>query len=237
MWSVITVAKGMWPVTKNFLDSLYETADEEIDLIYVENGSPDYVAWNEVCRWGMDHRQPRQPMKMYRFDKSVCLAAAWNTAVTMAVGNRILICNNDIVFHRHGWLQAFGSSLDDKSVGIVGMTGMSWHDVPFIQGSIFAFEREMFYVGDEVGFDTRFEFTCEEVDFNLRVQLAGKKIVQLPYLRDEGYIEHLEGATRNFYKSETTNYQRLAHRSRLEFCYKWQNHLASLGDSSIKIDD
>src|SRR3990167_6428639 len=228
MISVIVVAKGMWPVTKSFLDTLCETADEEIDLIYVENGSPDYASWNEANQWGM---RRSKPMKMYMFEEPVCLAKAWNTAFRMSVGERVLICNNDLIFHRHGWLQAFNMALDDGNVGVVGMTGMSWHNVPFIQGSIFAFRRDMFYVGDEIGFDERFEFTCEEVDFNLRVQQAGKNIVQLPYLRDDGYIEHLEGATRNFYRDQTTNYQRLAHRSRLEFCYKWLDELAARGNS------
>ncbi len=232
MFSVIVVAKGMWPVTKNFLDTLCETVDREIDLIYIENGSPDFSAWNEACKWAT-HRC--RPMKMCFFEESVCLAKAWNTAFRMSSGDRILICNNDIIFHKTGWFKEFDLALDDEGVGVVGMTGMSWHHVPFIQGSIFAFRREMFYAADEIGFDERFEFTCEEADWCLRIQKTGKRIVQLPHLKGE-YIEHLEGATRNFYRDETTNYQRLAHRSRLEFVYKWQNE-PLMGDNEIKITD
>ena len=233
MWSCIIVAKGMWPVTERCLSTLLQTTDRRLELIYVDNGTPvseSPKSWEEMSRWSTERVLP---IKMALFEDAVPLARAWNVCLRMSTGSKILICNNDLVFHKVGWLEEFEKALDDPAVGIVGVTGMSWQHTAFIQGSIFAIRREDVSPGGQFGFDERFLFTCEEVDFNLRLQRDGKRIQVLEHLKGE-YIEHLEGATRNYYKADTTAYQRLAHISRLEFCYK---HLGTLGDDSININD
>jgi len=232
-WSVIVVAKGMWSVTEQFLNTLIETTPNKVlELIYIDNGSPDRESWLNFCIWSVANKD-KIVTRPVLLEDSVNLSKAWNLGYQMSTQYKILICNNDLIFHKSGWLEAFENELQNQEVGIVGMTGMSWQNVAFIQGSIFAFRLERFLAHGELGFDERFLFTCEEVDFNHRVQLDGYKIRPLDYLKGE-YIEHLEGATRNYYKDDLIEYQRLAHISRLEFCYKW---LGTLGRDDINIHD
>lgn len=219
-WSVVVVAKGMWSFTKEFLDSFISTTGDgpSVELIYVDNGTPVYEdSWRQFSEWDGLHLFAVN--KMLKFREGVNLSRAWNEAVGVATGERVLVCNNDLCFLKPGWLDLIDIALEDKTNGVVGMTGMSWRNIPFIQGSLFAFRRELF---EEIGqFDERFEFTCEDVDFCKKAQDEGHKIHMIqPALLGE-YIFHHEGATRNYYKEDTIDYQRRAHRSRLEFCYKW----------------
>lgn|SRR3990167_7218841 len=224
-WSIVVVAKGMWPVTREFLQSLRATLPVSVELVYIDNGTPaGEDSWQAASCYLVDTPVTFCPAKMARFEgEGVNLSKAWNTAISMATAARILVCNNDLVFLKPGWLEQFEVALDDMSVGAAGMTGMSWRWVPFLQGSLFAFRKEVFeQVG---GFDERFQFTCEDVDFCKRLQAAGYRIHPIdPPLLGE-YVFHHEGATRNYYKQDIVKYQRLAHLSRLEYCYKYFDEL------------
>lgn len=219
LWSVIVVAKGMWPFTERCLNSLTQTwpTSDRLEIIYIDNGTPlGENSWQSASVWASGKQLP---VKMLRFVSPVNLSVAWNAGLDIASGENLLVINNDLIFHSPGWLEAFSSGLANLDVGIVGITGMSWSNIPFIQGSIFAFRRDIL---DRVGnFDEQFDFTCEDTDFSKRIQDNGYSIKSYEYLRG-GVIEHLEGATRNYYRDDTTKYQLLAHISRIKFCYKWQ---------------
>jgi len=230
-WSIITVARGMWHVTERFLRTVQETVGREVELIYVDNGSPDKEAWNAVSQWVVGRRE-FTPVKMIRFSPGVCLSKCWNSALDVASGERILIANNDIIFHQPGWLEKFDEVLSDSTVGVTGIVGMSFHDVPFIQGSLFAIPKTIY---DEIGeFDERFEFTCEDVDYSKRIQDKGYRIRMIePQLQPE-YLYHEGHATRNFYDkvtgaNEHSTFREMAHISRIRFCYKY--------NLKIQIDD
>lgn len=239
IWSVIVVGKGMWPVTQRCLETLLETTKgRTLDLIYLDNGSPaGEDSWERAVKWSWETYR----CKILKFDPpGVSLAHAWNVGFGMTYAQyhpegRILILNNDLFFKKAGWLDQLEVELSFEGIGITGPRGMSWFFSSFIQGSIFAFRPEMFYAGGETGFDERFVFTCEEVDFNQRIQRDGYRISQLPHLMGE-YIEHLEGATRNYYRDETTNYLRLSQLSRLEYCHKYLGKLGE-GSGAARIDD
>lgn len=238
IWSVVVVAKGMWPVTQRCLETLLETTNgKTLDLIYLDNGMPaSENSWEQAVKWSWETYK----CKVLKFEKAVSLAHAWNVGFGMTYAQyctdgAVLFINNDLIFKKSGWLEQFEIELRKEDVGITGMLGMSWFFTPFIQGSIFAIRPKQFYAGGEVGFDERFVFTCEETDINCRIQRDGYKISQLPHLKNE-YIEHMEGATRNYYRSETTAYQRLAHISRLEYSYKWLSKLGP-GSGAARIDD
>lgn len=220
MLSVIVAAKGMWPVTKNCIETLQNTLNDTCELIYLENATPATEdSWQRFSEWAVTQasRQVFSVFKMFRFKTSLPLGAVWNAGIDAAVGDPILILNNDIVFHGPGWWQELKQSLDEPGVGIVGLNGLSWHNVPFIQGCAFAVKRETFTrIGN---FDESFPFTCEEVDFCKRIQCAGLTIKSHEHLRP--LIEHLDNATRNYYQSDKEHFAELGHISRIHFCYKW----------------
>lgn len=219
LWSVVVVAKGMWSFTERCLSSLIQTwpPNDRLEIIYIDNGTPaGEYSWKLASKWSSEKNLP---IKMLRFIQPVNLSVAWNAGLDIASGDNLLVINNDLIFHSAGWLEEFSSGLSDSNVGIVGITGMSWSNIPFIQGSIFAFRRDVL---DRVGnFDEQFDFTCEDTDYSKRIQDAGYAIRSYEHLRGS-VIEHLEGATRNYYRDDTTKYQLLAHISRIKFCYKWQ---------------
>src|SRR3989304_1609916 len=125
--------------------------------------SSDKEAWNAVSQWVVGRRE-FTPVKMIRFSPGVCLSKCWNSALDVASSEQILIANNDIIFHKPGWLEKFDEVLSDPTVGVTGIVGMSWNNIPFIQGSLFAVLRGVY---DLVGpFDERFEFTCEDIDYS-----------------------------------------------------------------------
>lgn len=240
-WSVVVVAKGMWKeVTQRFIETLLETDEGLVgEIIYVENGSPDKDSWHDASSFFAERFITA---KMIWLDKELTLSGAWNTGARVASYQRLLFCNNDLWFTDSGWLSEFDSVLDDEKVGIVGITGMSWMNTPFIQGSLFGVREENLVTGvhgiqndrrslfvTEYGFDERFLFTCEDVDFSKRLQMDGLSIKSLEHLRGTK-VHHAEGATRNFYRDDTIDYQRRAHLSRIEFCYKWTYPLVQITD-------
>lgn len=225
MWTAVVVAKGMWDITQNFLDTLLETTDpgQIREIVYLDNGTPTGEhSWGSSAEWAKKNdSQTLLVTRMMGPFPPWNLSEAWNHGIHMSRwGNdKVLVCNNDISFHGPGWLNEFEAGLDEEGVGIVGTIGMSWKDTPFIQGSLLGFKRKTF--DDVGGFDTQFEFTCEDVDFAKQVAGRGLGIKAFEKFRDSGTIRHLEGATRNYYKGDTKRYQYLAHLSRLRFCYKW----------------
>ena len=235
-WSIITVARGMWHVTERFLRTVQETVGREVELIYVDNGSPDKEAWHAVSQCVVGRRE-FTPVKMIRFSPGVCLSKCWNSAFDIASGERILIANNDIIFHQLGWLEKFDEALADPTVGVTGIVGMSWNNIPFIQGSLFAVLRNVY---DLVGpFDERFEFTCEDIDYSKRIQDRGYRIHMIQPELQPDYLYHEGHATRNYYdrlagvgsnpENTYSTFREMAHISRLRFVYKW--------NLPIRIDD
>jgi len=208
----------MWPVTEKFLNSLDETIGVEYEAVYVDNGSPTKSSWFHSLGWYEEHKASK--FKSLFEAEDCCLSACWNKAIDHhSSGEYILVANNDIVFHKAGWCEQFEQALNEPDIGFVGLVGMSWRNIPFVQGSLMAFKRETF---EKVGrFDERYLFTCEDVDWAKRAQDLGYRFRTFENLRDDGTIEHTEGATRNFYRDMTIEMQRRAHISRIEFCYKW----------------
>lgn len=220
-WSVIIVAKGMWSVTEKCLNSLLETVNDYLQIVYVDNDTPKTEdSWERVQDWKAKHPSILRHCHLYKFDSFTSLADCWNFAINeVSVGSKILLCNNDIVFHAPGWLEQFNEGLNQEGVGAVGLVGMSWRHTPFIQGCLLGFTTKTFYqVGD---FDNQFQFTCEDVDWCRRMQNLGLGIKSYENLREQGIVSHGEGTTRNYYKDSIKEMQRLAHISRVNYCYKW----------------
>lgn len=216
---IIIVAKGMWNTTRTCLDSLCSTIGSEIKIIYIDNGTPEGEnSYEQFLAWAEENVNKGTVVGYYssKEERPLNLAAAWNKGLENSTAELILVLNNDLIFREAGWWDEFEAALSDPTIGIVGLNGLSWANVPFIQGSCFAFTRDTLA---KVGmFDPRFEFTTEDVDYSKRIQDIGLSIRSFEHLRPK--IEHLEGATRNHYAGETKHYLELAHISRIRFCYK-----------------
>lgn len=219
-WSVVVVAKGMWPVTEKCLDSLLATTKPgQIQTIeYIDNGTPPGEdSWKRFLEYYP--KRLDQVTWMTRECEATSLPKLWNDAVSMVAGGNVLLLNNDIEFRGPGWLDVFEQALEEPGVGVTGVVGMSWRNTPFIQGAVFAFKEATYRL---IGpFDEQFEFTCEEVDWCKRAAQVGLGIKSNEWLREQNIVYHHEGATRNYYKEDIKHYQYLAHLSRLRWCYKW----------------
>ncbi len=229
MWSVVIVAKGLWQYTERCLNSLMQTA-EIGEVVYIDNGTPEadassvvnFRAWADAQKslrnWQQITVPPRQqPWFNGPITVGDPLATCWNRGVRLTTGERVLILNNDLVFSQEGWLKEFDRWLDNPQCAVVGLAGMSWHGVGFVQGSCFATRKDVF---EKIGyFDELLEFSCEEVDWNYRAQLAGYIIHACDHLRDR--ISHEDGTTRRYYKDAEWWIMYKAHEARLRFCYKW----------------
>jgi len=228
MLSIVVVAKGLWPVTERCLETLCDTVDHEIEIVYVDNGTPPgHDSLEKFMRWSTSRKGLRvqtimyPPTKMMFMGKEILvglpLPSCWNAgaALTATTGNTLLIINNDLVFKSTGWYSSVNAALSEEGVGIVGLYAMSWHNASFIQGSFLAMRRTTF---QRVGlFNEWLEFTCEDVDFCFRAQKLGYRIKMLPELHDK--VIHLDNTTRNSYPDNRTYFQYKAHESRLRFCY------------------
>lgn len=240
-WSIITVAKGLWPVTQQCLQSMYEhlPQDQQYEVVYIDNGSPEGESGaNQYLEWMLEHQDRFMPPVMkvippikrefYRgpaFDYGVGLSTAWNMAVRLSHCDKLLFVNNDISFTGGDWLPAFEIKLHDPQCAVVGVRSMSWHNVAFNQGSLFALRRDVY---DKVGpFDERMEFSCEEVDFQYRTIQMGYNNPTCEWLASKAH--HEDGVTRRHYRDAEWYMLFLAHQSRLLFCYKWPE----LGQPSI----
>ena len=156
-------------LTKRFLKSLYETASEPIELILVNNNSSD----------GTKEYIENLP---YDFDTTTIInnetnegfAKAVNKGIKQSKYPNIMVINNDITFLQRNWM----TIVCDNLSGIVGLEKLYSEGVDFVTGAFMAFKKELY---DKLGgFDERFFFAYEDVDFCYRSQIMGYPIIHLP---------------------------------------------------------
>lgn len=238
-WTAIIVAKGLWQYTERCLNSMIATSSVR-DVVYIDNGTPsDQNSAQDFADWQAAHSDVTcqvlviPPHEIPWWPKPImvgdALSACWNKGIDLAKGDRFLVLNNDVAFSQVGWLERFDGELNNPMCGVVGLNGMSWHGTGFVQGSIFGIRRDAW---ERVGrFDELLEFSCEEVDWNLRAQQIGFYIRSFEDLR--GVIQHEDGITRRHYKDTEWWVMYKAHEARLRYCYKW----APLDGQPISIND
>lgn len=225
---------SLWDLTVKSINGILNTVKNfKYELIIIDNGShsPEYsmqlkgssVLWNEMY--------PNvEGSRILRFDEHKRLSEAWNEGINQADGEYIVLANNDIVYHQEGWLDRMLDTFGD-TIGIVGIQHMSWYKFAFVEGSLFAFPaafRDEFNIKDDeddirkyVLFDERFELSCEDVDFNKRVQDAGYSVMQVnhPPLQPT-YLQHIGHQTINSL-AHHTDIVRITHQARIALCEKW----------------
>jgi glycosyltransferase involved in cell wall biosynthesis len=225
----------LWNLTMKSINGMLDTSDVDFELIVIDNGSHDSryagsiqqssVIWDRVFTNVKGSR-------VLRFEEPISLAAAWNEGVNQSDGDFIMLANNDIVYHEKGWMSRMIEpfSAPDRKIGIVGIQHMSWYQFAFVEGSLYVFPatfKEEFDLSDPDDpvvriFDERFTMSCEDVDFNRRVQDAGYKVMQVdnPPLQPLS-LQHIGHQTVNTMLGTDEDYIKLSHENRVRLCEKY----------------
>jgi len=230
---------ALWDLTAKSINGILETADQDYELIIIDNGSLGSEYTEALVRssgvWGLLFPHI-QGTRIIRMDRPESLSKAWNTGVHQADGEYIILANNDIVYHQKGWMTRMIEPFDweDRRIGIVGIQHMSWYKWAFVEGSLFAIPtsfREMFDLREvpeendppyAVVFDEQFTLSCEDVDFNYRVQQAGYETIQVtgPALQPT-YLQHLGHRTIQSLSGTYENIITITHENRVRLCRKY----------------
>jgi len=160
-------------VTKTFINSLYQTASEPLQLIIVNNNSTD-----ETKKYLNKLKYDFDTTNIIHNDKNLGFAQAINQGLKIAKYPYIYIVNNDIKFTARNWLTDCGEILQNKEIGIIGAEYLYTENINFVTGAFMGFRKEL---TDKIGgLDERFFFSWEDVDICLRSQLAGRAVIQVP---------------------------------------------------------
>lgn len=109
--SIIIVVHDQLAYTRQCLDSIRLVTDEPIEIIVVDNGSTDGTT---------DYLASIEGLKVIRNSDNRGFPAGANQGVRAAVGEQILLLNNDCIVTT-GWLRRLLDALHaDASVGLVG---------------------------------------------------------------------------------------------------------------------
>lgn len=186
-------------MTDTCLRTLRETADQPYQLIMIDNGSDD---GNECSRL-LDKYYDYKTDQVFKFTANEPVSVCWNKAIEHAVGDTIMLINNDVVFHRNGWMSMLAAPLNFDQVGATGSHKMSWNGFDFLEGSFLAFRRDrvMRIAVDGKLFDEQFEFTCEEADFCERLTRAGLTLIETG-VESGGMATHLHHGTLSWTNEE-----------------------------------
>lgn len=220
--NVIVVSRGLWEMTRKMLETLIFTADVPWALQFLSNGSTDETEkefnriaptwkWQYFCGY-----------KAYFKEQSISLAAAWNLAYRYATpAEYTIFANNDIVFHKSGWMSKMLNYLDE-GYHLVGIQEMTWHRFRFVEGSLFAAPSEVLEtlkMSKTQVFDTQFKLSCEDVDLSERALRLGLKIGQVHGLQPD-YLVHIGHQTLSAF-GPTEDLVSKMHASRRALCRKY----------------
>jgi len=213
----MVVCFNLWDsLTEPFLRTFFEHigADFQYEFWFVDNGSIDGT--QEKAQELIPNLVTQNCVGFqYHFwdsrGQEGVMPKARNTVYPLTVGERVILFNNDILFHKTGWLNI----LDAAMTPDVGMAGQDWMQetcVPFIGGGWDCIPRR---VHDEIiksrGYfsDEQFSLVADDVDLSGMVQKLRYKIERIPELKNT-YIEHLLHKTMDAFISIPEQTQRAA---------------------------
>lgn len=126
--SIIVNVRERYEITEDSLESLYETADMDFELIYVDVRSPQKHA--EILR-----RQARKRgFKLVRVDQYVSPNAARNIGAKRATGDYLVFVDNDVIFQPE-WLSSLVECAEETGAWAVGPLYMhqdGYHENPAV---------------------------------------------------------------------------------------------------------
>ena len=218
------------------IESVLKTSGEDIEIIVVDNASPDKSA--EIIRRGFP------TVKLIQLESNVGYGEACNIGARNSLGAYLIFLNNDTIV-QEGWLRELVSSLRDDNIGAVcskvvlpgtpetidscggvsDIYGFAWsRGKGEIDRSQYDDSRECFYaVGSSLairrdvletvgGFDNELFMYLEDVDLSWRLRLLGLRVLYVTGSK----VMHKSGITR----MKTTDIQYLFNRNRLRMILK-----------------
>lgn len=193
--NIVTRSERIIGMTKTCLETLHDTADSDYELLTIDNGSHDELMMSAMIS-DFNKTLGHVPSSLWINDRNEPIAKIWNEAIARSTGDIVMLLNNDIVFHKKGWMSAMAAPLYRPSIGIVGSKLMSWNGFQFVEGAFITFRKSEALAIAEDGkiFDERFDFTCEEVDFCRRMERYGKQLLAVD-VESKGYATHLHHGT------------------------------------------
>ena len=196
-FSIIVVCYNLWhELTLPFIQTFWEYVDKDIEfeLWIVDNGSQDETQeQSRVIIPGMSSRNC-VGINWYFWDSSGqtgIMPKVRNHIYPMCKGKNIVLFNNDILFHKTGWLRILNDVVDE-SVGMAGQDLMRQYCIPFIGGGWDCIPKKMHdeIVANRDWFsDVEFGLSCDDVDLSGMVCKLGYNIRQISKLKSV-YIEH-----------------------------------------------
>jgi glycosyltransferase involved in cell wall biosynthesis len=169
--SIIVPVYNDLATTKKFIDNLYKTASEPLQLIVVDNNSSDGTKeYLDAFNYDFD------TINIIHNDVNVGFAKAVNQGLVITKYPYIYVMNNDIEFLASNWMTESVQLLKHEDIGIIGSEYLYTEGINFVTGAFMAFRKDLI---DKIGnFDESFFFSWEDVDFCYRCQLEGYDVVR-----------------------------------------------------------
>jgi len=247
--SIVIQVHGQARLTEACLERLEETTPADVEIIVVDDASPDEPAANLA---GLKPR-PARRLNILRNDTNVGFGESCNRGARAATGDVLVFLNNDTLPER-GWLAPLLESLSDPRVGAAGSKliypdgtlqeaggvifadGSGWNfghgeanpdaplfnhvrDVDYCSAAALATRRQLFL--DLGGFDARYSPAYyEDTDYCFALRQAGYRVVYQP----ASVVVHVGGATAG--TDERSGVKSTQTRNRAVFAEKWSGTLA-----------
>ncbi|MCA9046109.1 MAG: glycosyltransferase, partial [Planctomycetaceae bacterium] len=236
--SIVLVTFNQLHYTKQCLDSIQMRTVAPYELIVVDNGSTDAT---------VEYLRSRPDVRLIENAENRGFPAAANQGIKAALGERVLLLNNDTLVTT-GWLTRMLSALDaDESIGLVGplsnsVSGQQQIDVAYddlAQLDGFAWElgkqqlRQQVAVDRLVGFcllfrrqlvdaigllDEQFGIgNFEDDDFCRRAQSVGKRCV----IATDAFVHHFGSVT---FRNSDVDFAGLLNRNQQLYERKWASN-------------
>lgn len=240
--SIVIPAHNLWAQTRSCLESIAAHTPQDHEVIVIDNASTDET-WDELTKLSADAAN----LQIRRNRENLPYAAACNQGIEGALGEYVVVMNNDIVV-TDGWLGKMLSAMQRTGAGIVGPVSnyvageQKRNDFVYRDNAQLAdYARRVYYgelsktietqavvgfcmliersVFDTIGlFDQQFVNGYEETDFCLRAGEAGKKAV----IACDTFIYHVGSQT---FIETNTDYWANIEENHQKFIAKWPGRL------------
>ena len=236
---IIATFNQLW-ATRQCVDSILIRTDEDIELIFVDNGSADGTP---------EYLQSIPGAKVILNSDNRGFAPAVNQGLKVATGQQLLLLNNDCIVTT-GWLDGLLEALhDDPANGLVGpvsnnvsgeqqipvtysdltsLDGFAWDlrshrqltETDRLVGFCLLFRRE---VMDRIGLlDEQFEVGCfEDDDFCRRAQAVGFRSV----IANHVFVHHFGSAT---FRGSGADFAGIMAKNEQRYRSKWNSSTAQI---------